>query len=169
MPPCPPLSPGVCSNSCPLSQWCHPTISSSVTYLASCPQSFPASWSSPVSGLFPSGGQNIGASASTSVLPVNIQGWFPLGLTSLVSLQSKRLSRVLSSTTVWRHQLFITQPSLWKKNHGKLDQRLIDIYEYKNEVVFISWCLLLWFQAVWDPVLLALCILNLLLYWVFSK
>ena len=153
MPPCPPLSPGVCSNSCPLSQRCHPTISSSVTYLASCPQSFPASWSSPVSGLFPSGGQNIGASASTSVLPVNIQGWFPLGLTSLVSLQSKRLSRVLSSTTVWRHQLFITQPSLWKKNHGKLDQRLIDIYEYKNEVVFISWCLLLWFQAVWDPVL----------------
>ena len=100
MPPCPPLSPGVCSNSCPLSQWCHPTISSSVTYLASCPQSFPASWSSPVSGLFPSGGQNIGASASTSVLPMNIQDWFPLGWTGFISLQFKGLSRIFYNTTV---------------------------------------------------------------------
>ena len=91
--PCPSLSPRVCSNSCPLSQWCSPTISSSVA-LFSCPQSFPASWSFPVSRLFTSSGQGIGASASTPVLPMNIQGWYPLGLTGLISLQSKGLSRV---------------------------------------------------------------------------
>ena len=79
--PCPSLSPRVCSNSCPLSQWCHPTISSSVAPFSSCPQSFPASGSFPVSQLFVSGGQSIGASSSTLVLPMNIQGWFPLGLT----------------------------------------------------------------------------------------
>ena len=82
---CPPLSPGVCSKSCPLSQWCHPTISSSVA-LFSCPQSFPALGSFPMSQLFSWGGQSIGASASISVLPMNIQGWFPLGLTGLISL-----------------------------------------------------------------------------------
>ena len=81
------LSPGVCSESCPLSQWCHPTISSFIAPF-SCPQSFPASGSFPVSWLFPSGGQSIGASASASVLPINIKGWFPLGLTCLISLQS---------------------------------------------------------------------------------
>ena len=89
------LSPGDCSNSCPLSWWCHPTISSSVVPCSSCPQSFPASGSFPVSWLFTSGGQSIGASAS--VLPVNIQGCFPLGLTCLISLLSRRLSRVFSN------------------------------------------------------------------------
>ena len=92
-------TPGVCSNSCPLSQWCHSTISSSGIPFFSCPQSFPASGSFPMSGLFPSGGHNIGASASASVLPVTIQGWFPLGLTGLILL-SKGLSRVFFRTTV---------------------------------------------------------------------
>ena len=92
---CPSLSPGVCSNSCSLSQWCHPTISFSVTPFSSCPQSIPASGSSPMSQLFASCGQSIGASASASVLPVNIQGWFPLGLSGLISLQAKGLLRVL--------------------------------------------------------------------------
>ena len=116
---CPLLSPLVCSNLCPLSQWCHPTISSSVTPFSSCPQSFPASGSFPVSHFFPSGGQSTGAgaSASASIPPMNIQGWFPLGLTGLISLLSKGLSRVFSSTTVWRHQFFDTQASLWSNSH----------------------------------------------------
>ena len=113
--PCPSLSPGVCSNSCPLSQWCNPTISSSIAPFSSCPQSFPVSGSFPMSWLFTSGGQSFGASAS--VLPMNIQGWFPLGLTGLISLQSKGLSGVLSSTTVWKHQFFGAQPSLWSSSH----------------------------------------------------
>ena len=95
--PCSLLSSTVCSNSCSLSWWCHPTISFSATYFAPCSQSFPASGTFPVSWLFTSGGQNIGASASVSVLPMNIQGWFPLGLTGLISLQSKGLSRVSST------------------------------------------------------------------------
>ena len=94
------LSPWVCSDSCPLSWWCHPTISSSVVPFSSCPKSFSASGSFPVSQLFSSGGQSTGASASTSVLPMNIQGWFPLGLTCLNSLLSKGLSRVFSNTIV---------------------------------------------------------------------
>ena len=101
--PCPSPSPGACSNSCPLSQWCHPTISSSVIPFSSCLQSFPVSGSFPMSWLFPSGRQSIGASASASVLPMNIQGWFLLGLTGLISLQSKGLSRVFN-TTVQKHQ-----------------------------------------------------------------
>ena len=101
---CPSLSPGVCSNSCPLSQWRHPTISSSVAPF-SCLQSFPASESFPMSQLFTSGGQNIGASAS--ILPMNIQGWFPLGLTGLISLLSKGLSKVFSNTTVQKHHFFM--------------------------------------------------------------
>ena len=153
-PPCPSPTPGVYSNSCPLSRWCHPTISSSVlpfssylqfskhhhqaslsftvsqsliklmsieswchptisfsvTPFSSCPQSFPALGSFPVSQLFESGGQSIEASAS--VLPVNIQGWSPLGLTGLISLQVKGLSRVFPSTTLRKHQLFSTQSSL---------------------------------------------------------
>ena len=112
--PCPSLSPRVYSNSCPLSQWCYPTMSSSAAPFSSCPQSFPASGSFPMSQLFPSGGQSIGASAS--VLPVNIQGWFPLGLTGLISLLSKGLSRVLSNTTIWKHQFFGAQP-LWSNSH----------------------------------------------------
>ena len=110
--PCPSLSPRACSNSCPSSRWCHPTISSFVTPLSSCLQSFPASGSCPMSPLFTSSGQSIGASALASVLSMNIQDWFPLGLTNWISMLSKGLSRVFSSTTVWKHQFFITQPSL---------------------------------------------------------
>ena len=114
--PGPSLSPGVCSNSCPLSQWCHPTISLSAAPFPLSLQYFPASWSFPVSWLFISGDQSIGASASASVLLMNIQGWFPLGLISLISLLSNRLSRVFSSTTVQKHQ-FGTQPFLWSNSH----------------------------------------------------
>ena len=115
--PCPSLSPGVCPNSCPLSWWCHPAISPSVTPFSSCPQSFPSSRSFSMSWLFASGGQRIGASASASVLPMNIQDWFPVGLTGLISLLSKGLSRVFSSTTVQRHQFFRAQPCLLFSSH----------------------------------------------------
>jgi len=98
--PCPSPTPGVYSNSCPLSQWCHPTISPTVIPFSSCLQSFPASGSFPMSQFFVSGGQSIGVSASASVLPMNIQDWFPLGWTGLISLQSKGLSRVFSNSTV---------------------------------------------------------------------
>ena len=108
--PCPSPIPRACSNACPSSQWCHPTISSSVIPFSSCLQSFPASGSFPMSQLFSSGGQSIGASASASVLLMNIQDWLPLEWTSLISSQYKGLSRVFSSTTVWRHQFFGTQP-----------------------------------------------------------
>ena len=101
-----------CSNSSPSSQWCHPTISFSVVPFSSHLQSFPASGSFPVSQFLPSGGQSIGASASPSVLPMNIQDWFPLGLIGLISLQSKGLLRVFSNTTVQKHQFFSTQLSL---------------------------------------------------------
>ena len=114
---CPSLSPRVCSNSCPLSRWCHPTISSSVIPVSSRVQSFPASGSFPVSQLFTSGGQSVGASASASVLPMNIQDCFPLGWTGLISLQSKGLSRVFSNTTVQKHQFFGTQPSSQSHSH----------------------------------------------------
>ena len=103
---CPP-SPGACSNSCALSQWCHSTISSSVVPFSSCLQSFPASGSFLMSHLFASGGQSIGVSAS--ILPMNIQDWFPLGLTGLISLQSKGLSRVFSNTTIQKHRFFGVQ------------------------------------------------------------
>ena len=96
-------TPGACSNSCPSSWWCHPTISTSVFPFSSCFQSFPASGSFPMRQFFASGGQSMGVSASASVLPMNIQDWFPLGLTSLISLQSKRISRVFSNTTVQKH------------------------------------------------------------------
>ena len=111
-PPCPSPAPGVYSNSCPLSQWCHPNISSSVIPFSSCLQSFPASGSFLMSQLFESGGQSIGVSASASVLPMKIQDWFPLGWTGWISLQSKGLSRVFSNTTVQKHQFFGTQLSL---------------------------------------------------------
>ena len=110
--PCPSPSPQICSNSCPLS-WCYPTISFSIIPFSSCLQSFPTSGSLPISWLFASGGQSIEASASALVLPMNIQGWFPLGLIDLLSLQSKGLSKIFSSTTVWKHQFFSSQPSLW--------------------------------------------------------
>ena len=99
-PPCPSPAPGVYSNSCPSSQWCHPTISSCVIPFSSRPQSFPASGSFQMNQFFASGGQRIGVSASTSVLPLNIQDWFPLGWTGWISLQSKGLSKVFSITTI---------------------------------------------------------------------
>ena len=111
-PPCPSPTPGVYSNSCPLSRWCHPTISSSVVLFSSHLQSFRASRSFPMSQFFTSGGQSIGVSASTSILPMNIQDWFPLGWTGWISLQSKGLSRVFSNTTVHKHQFFGAQLSL---------------------------------------------------------
>ena len=111
-PRCPSPTPGVYPNSCPLSWWCNPTISSSVVPFSSCPQSFPASGSFQMSQLFPSGGQSIGVLASTSVLPMNTQDWSSLGWTGWISLQSKRLSRVFSNTTVQKHQFFSTHPSL---------------------------------------------------------
>ena len=98
-PPCPSPTPGVHPNSCPLSHWCHPTISSSVIPFSSCPQSFPASGSFQVSQFFASGGQSIEVSASASVLPMNIQDWSPLGWTGWISLQSKGLSRVFPNST----------------------------------------------------------------------
>ena len=111
-PSCPSPTPRTCSNSCPSSWWSHPTISSSVIPFSSCLQSFPASWSFPMSQFFTSGGQHIGASASASALPMNIQDWCPLGLTGLMSLQSKGLSRVFSNNRAQKHQLFGAQPSL---------------------------------------------------------
>ena len=112
--PCPSLSPGVYSNSCPLSQWYHQNISSSVAHFSSCSQSFPASESFLMSWLFTSGGQSIGASASASVLPVNIQGWFPLGFTGLTLLLSTGFSRVLwhhnsEASILWHSAFFIVQ------------------------------------------------------------
>ena len=114
--PCPSPSPRICSNSC---HWVSDTIQPShpVIPFSSCRQSFPASMSFPVSWLFTLGGQTTGSSSSVSVLPMNIQGWFPLGLTGLISLQSGWLSRVFSSTTVWKHQFFGTWPSLWFGSH----------------------------------------------------
>jgi len=109
-PPSPSLTPRVYPETCPSSQWCHPTISSSVVPFSSCPQSLPASRSFPMSQLFASAGQSIGVSAS--ILPMNIQNWFPLGLTGLVSLQSKGLSRVFCNTTIQKHQFFSAQLSL---------------------------------------------------------
>ena len=116
-PSCPSPTPGVYPNPCPLSRWCHPVILSSVVPFSSCPQSFPALGSFPMCQLFAWGGQSIGVSASTSVLPMNTQDWSPLGWTGWISLQFKRLSRVFSNTTVQKHQFFSTQPSLPSNSH----------------------------------------------------
>ena len=116
-PPCPSRTPGVYSNPCPSSRWCHPAISSSVVPFSSCPQSLQASGSFPTSQLFTSGGQSIGASASASVLPMNTQDWSPLGWTGWISLQSKGLSRVFSKSTVQKHQFFSTQVSSQSNSH----------------------------------------------------
>ena len=120
---CPLLSPGFCSNSCPLSQWCYLTISPSVTHF-SCSQSFPASGSFSMNQLFTSGSQSIGASASASVLPVNIQDWFPFGLSSLISLLPKELSRVLQhhnskASILWHSAFFMVQLSYRYMTTGK--------------------------------------------------
>ena len=114
-PPCPSPTAKACSNSCPWSQWRLPTISSSVVPLSSCLQSFPVSGSFPMSQYFTSGGQSIGASAS--VLPMNIQDWFPLEWTGWISLQSKKLTRVFSNNIVRKHQFFGAQLSLWSNSH----------------------------------------------------
>ena len=133
----PSLSPRVWLNSCPLSQWCHPTVSSSVTPFSPCPQSFPASGSFPMIQLFTSGGQSIGASAS--ILPVSIQDWFPLRLTDLIFLQSKGLSRVFSSTTVWKHQqaFFIVQFSHLYMATGKIIALTIQTFVSKVRLYFL--------------------------------
>ena len=118
-PPCPLPSPEICSSSCPLHRWCHPAISSSDALFSFCLQSFPASGTFSMSCLLASDDKNTGASASASVLQVNIQGWFPLRLTGLTSLLSKGLLGVFSSTTVWRHQLFGALPSLQSTSHNR--------------------------------------------------
>ena len=115
--PCPSPTSGAWSDLCPASWWCHPTISSSVIPFSSCLQSFLAWGSFSVSQFFASGAQSIGVSASTSVLPMNIQDWFPLGLTGWISLQSKGLSTIFFNTTVQKHQFFGAQLSLWSSSH----------------------------------------------------
>ena len=115
-PACPSPTPGIYPNSSPLSRWCHPAISSSVVPFSSCPQSFPASGSFPMSQLFSWGGQSIGVSASASVLPMNTQDWSPLGWTGWISLQSRGLTRIFSNTTVQKHQFFSAQLSLWSNS-----------------------------------------------------
>ena len=117
-PSCPSPTPRVYLNSCPLSWWCHPTISSSVIPFSSCLQSFPPSESFLMSQFFPSGGPSTGVSASTSVFPMNIQDWLLLGWTGWISLQSKGLSRVFSNTTVQKHQFFSTQLSSQSNSHS---------------------------------------------------
>ena len=107
----------VSSNSCPSSWWCYLAILSSAAHFFFCHQSFSASGSLPMNWLFPSGGQSIGASTSTSVLPKDIQGWFPLEFTGFICLLSKGLLRIFSSTTIWKHQFFSTQPSLRSNSH----------------------------------------------------
>ena len=115
--PCPSSTPRAYSNSHPSSWWYHPTISSSVIVFSSCLQSFPASGSFPMTQFFKSGGQSITVSASASFLSMNIQDWFPLGLTGLISLQSKGVSRGFCSTIIWKHQFLGTQPFLWSNSH----------------------------------------------------
>ena len=138
--PCPSLSPGACSNSCPLSWWCYVTISSSAVTFSFHLQSFLASGSFPMSQLFSSGGQSIGISASASVLSMNIQGWFPLELTSLISLKSKGLSRIFPSTTIQKHQFFSAQPSLWSYSH--IHTWLLEKpYLWLDGPLLAKWCL----------------------------
>ena len=140
----PSLSPGVCSGSCPLSWWCYLIISSSAASFLFCLQSFPVSGSFPTSQLFISGGQSTGASAS--VLPMNIQSWFPLGLTGLISLLSKGLSRIFSSTMIWKHKFFSAHSSLYSNSHIRtwlLEKPWLWLYG----PLLAKWCLcfLVWF------------------------
>ena len=123
-PPCPLPTPEACSNTCPSSQWCHPTISSFVVPFSSCLQSFPASGSFPRSQLFTSGGQRIGISPSASVLTMNILDWFPLGLTGWI-LHSKGLSRVFSNIAVQKHQFLNVQLSFWANSHMTTGKTII--------------------------------------------
>ena len=136
-PPCPSPTPGVHSNSCPLSLWCHPTISSSVIPFFFHLQSFPASGSFQMSQLFTSGGQSIGVAASASVLPMNTQDWSPLGWTGWISLQSKGLSRVFSNTTIQKHQFFGIQLSSQSNSHIHT-WSLEKPHRYKNKLMVSS-------------------------------
>ena len=133
-PPCPSRTPGVHSNSCPSSQWCHPAISSSVIPFSSCPQSLPASESFPMSQLFAWSGQSTRVSALASFLPKNTQGWSPSEWTGWISLQSKGLSRVFSNTTVQKHQFFGTQLSLLHSPTliSLHDHWILNDYKYKG-------------------------------------
>ena len=135
-PPGPSPTPGVYSNSCPLSWWCHPTISSSLIPFSSCLQSLPASGSFQMSQSITWGGQSIVVLASASVLPMNIQDWFPLGWTGWISLVSKGLSRVFSNTTVQKHQFSGAQPSLWSNSHihTGLLKKLIYNFRWRDKV-----------------------------------
>ena len=177
-----------CSNSCPLSLWYHPTISSSVIPYSFCPQSFPALGSFPMNQFFSSGDQRIGVSASASVLPVNMQDWFPLEWTGCISLQSKGLSRVFSNTTVQKHQFwrvlsFLYGPGLtsihdYWKNHsfdkmGICRQNNVSAFKYadyvgysfssKEQCLLISW-LQLPFAVIWSPRKLSLSVFSLFPY-----
>ena len=144
-PPCQSQTPRVYSNSCPLSWWCHPTISSSVVTFSSCPQSFPASGSFQMSQFFASGGQRIGVSASASVLPMNTQDWSPLGWTDWISLQCKGLSRVFSNTTVQKHlqcsAFFIVQLSHPFVTTGKIIALNRQLLWAKQCLCFLICCL----------------------------
>ena len=140
-PPRPSPTPTACSNSCPLSQWCHPTISSSVIPFSLHLQSFPASGFFPMSQLFTSGGQSIGVSTSASVLPMNSQGWFPLGLPGLISLQSRGLSRVFFSTTIWKHLFFSSQSSLWSSCYMTATRLLEKPWPWLHGPLSAKWCL----------------------------
>ena len=136
--PCPSPTPGACSNSCPLSRWCHPTILFPVVPFSSCLQSVLASESFQMSQFFASGGQSFGVSASAPVLPMNILDWFPLGLTGLISLLSKELSRVFSNTTVQKHQFFSAQLSLWSNSHihtWLLETRALNRWTFVGKVI----------------------------------
>ena len=138
-PPCPSPPPGVHSNSCALSQWCHLTISSSLVPFSSCPQSFPASGSFQMSQFFASGGQNIGVSALTLVLPMNIQDWSPLGWTGWISLLSKGFSRVFSNATVQKHQCFGTQFFIVQLSHPYMTTGKT-IALKKDRPLLAKWC-----------------------------
>ena len=137
-PPCALPPPGLYPNLCLLSWWCHPTISSSVIPF-SYPQSFPESGSFPMNQISASGDQSIGASASASVLPMNTQDWFPLGLTSWISLQSKGLSRVLPNTAVQKHQFFSAKLSLWPKSHIQHDYWKNHSFDQMDLCDYMDW------------------------------
>ena len=138
--PCLSPCPGVCSNSYPLSQCCYLTIVPFAALSSFCLLSFPALGFFPKSQLFTSGGQGIRASASASVLPMNIQGWFPLGLTSLISLLSKGLSGVFSSIIIWKHQFFSAQPSLWSNSHIVHDYWKNQSFDCIDGPLLTKWC-----------------------------
>ena len=150
--PYPSPTPGAYSNSCPTSQWCHPTISSSVVPFSSCLQSFPALGSFQMSQFFESGGQSIGTSAS--ILLMTIQGWFPLGLTGLISLVSNGLSRVFSSTTIQKHQFFGAQFSLWSTSHihtWLLGKKALTIWTFVSKVMSLLFNMLSRFVIAFFP------------------